>query len=1561
MKSNKFFRKILIFVLIFTISPLSLFEKEIQAQSSGIEQSNQINITDEDQEATLEKDVKPYKKGVKVLKELQGKRTRNSKSYLNSDNTITLASSYNSLNYIEGGVWKEIDTTIKTDNSDTNFSNSVNSNNFKVRFNRKSNKPIKFEVNQNNVKYTAKNTNNVDGIISDNVIRFPNAWKDTELQYTVQNDALKMELHLADSDAPKTFEFDIKEKGVNYRLNDDGTIDFIDKDEKISFRIPKMWVKDTSSDELRYDRLQTNVMQKGNTVTLKFTLNDIGLVYPLIIDPTTVAGFYSAISDSVSWTNKIYMDSPNVDVAAITNVRFENQGGYGAAYGRASDVYLTRAEYGNLYGFGVNSSAPGSDGKNAVWVGKTNFINTASRAYIDIPGATIRSYFGNTGTVYGGAVWGGANMYVDMGWIYITYSDTTAPTTPTNLILTNQTGTNVSLSWAGSTDYYGVVGYDIYNGANFLATTASTSYIITGLTEATIYNLSVKARDGAGNNSTSSNTLLITIPDLTAPTVPTNLISTSKTETSVNLSWSAATDNVGVTSYDVYKGGTFLISTTSPSYVVSGLVGGTNYNFQVRARDAAGNFSSLCSVLSIVTSDLTAPTIPTNLISPSNTGISLNLSWTASTDNVAIAGYDIYKGSSLVESIGTSTAYTVQGLNPNNYYEFSVKARDTTGNTSPLSNVLSVLTLATVPTFSLVKTSSNSIDLNIVDTNPSNTQYQIFNGQKYVTLSGELSSYEQWFTLPDKKLTISGLIPGISYLFTAKARNSNGDISASSSFSNDSIPTMTDYTSPSGIVSASSELGSPKTKAWNAFDDSGDIVDTGGWHAALGLTIGWLAYEFPTAKVIQQYTIKQQPYGGGNTRAPKNWTFEGWTGTAWDTLDTQTNIGAWQLGVKKYFNLNNKKAYIKYRINVTANNGDPYLVIGEMEMFLADMTLPSIPSNVNAKLSDHQAIVIWDPVKASDGYDIEVDGTVIDSGGNLFYSHTSLVANSTHGYRVRAKKDGVTSPWSALVKVTIPESLPIPPSNIVIASSATSVSITWNTVTSALSYELELDGQIKNVGATLSYKLKGLSPGTQHTYRIRSINGTGVGNWSILQKLTTPLTVPAITSKVVADATNESITLAWDQNPDAQGYEVEADGSIVYSGADTSMTQSGLASGSSHVYRVRANNSVGTSTSWSTSVTAATYLLAAPSHFSAVEFATSITLTWDNTLDATGYDVELDGVIKDLGNTASFASINLQPETLHQYRIRAKNTSGLSSWSPPLKVSTLPIQPGIPISITATISKEVITLSWSQVPHPSGTGWSDGYDVEIDGEVVIDNYNSTNYADIDLKAFSQHTYRVRAKTNAIVGDWSPLFTAKTLPGVPIVPQHITLSSVGNLVTVSWDADNSTKGYDIEVDGTIIDMGTDTSYVHRRIAAGTQHVYRIRSRNILGNSEWSGKIKNNTISARMKKGKTVDLGLTAQDIVDFSQYTLVVVYDPKAMSVVDLSALTNKLELQTGKIEGTDITITEFTPGKITFTTNKAITLGESWTGIINSIRFKASVSGGSAITYTVFSKVGVTP
>jgi len=188
-----------------------------------------------------------------------------------------------------------------------------------------------------------------------------------------------------------------------------------------------------------------------------------------------------------------------------------------------------------------------------------------------------------------------------------TPTDTEAPTAPASLAYSNITTSSVDLSWNASTDNVGVTGYDVYRNSTYLATTINTNYSVSGLTASTSYTFYVKAKDAAGNVSNASNTVNVTTAtpaDTEVPTVPTSLAYSNVTTSSVDLSWNASTDNVGVTGYDIYRNSIYFATTTNTNYSVTGLTASTTYTFYVKAKDAAGNVSNASSTVSITTSDI---------------------------------------------------------------------------------------------------------------------------------------------------------------------------------------------------------------------------------------------------------------------------------------------------------------------------------------------------------------------------------------------------------------------------------------------------------------------------------------------------------------------------------------------------------------------------------------------------------------------------------------------------------------------------------------------------------------------------------------------------------------------------------------------------------------------------------------------------------------------------------------------------------------------------------------------------------------------------------------------
>lgn len=187
--------------------------------------------------------------------------------------------------------------------------------------------------------------------------------------------------------------------------------------------------------------------------------------------------------------------------------------------------------------------------------------------------------------------------------------------------------------------------------------------------------------------------------DNVPPSVPTGLATTLVTQNQVDLAWNASTDNVGVTSYSIYRGGTSVgtVNGTTTAFQDTTVNPNTTYSYTVQAFDAAGNPSGQSAPLPVTTppvpQDTEPPSVPTNLRTTSTTPAAVDLAWDASTDNIGVTSYTIYRDGNLLNSVnGTTTVYQDGTVAPNTSYTYTVEAFDAANNASGQSAPLPVTT-----------------------------------------------------------------------------------------------------------------------------------------------------------------------------------------------------------------------------------------------------------------------------------------------------------------------------------------------------------------------------------------------------------------------------------------------------------------------------------------------------------------------------------------------------------------------------------------------------------------------------------------------------------------------------------------------------------------------------------------------------------------------------------------------------------------------------------------------------------------------------------------------------
>ncbi|MBO4269269.1 PQQ-dependent sugar dehydrogenase [Microbispora triticiradicis] len=187
--------------------------------------------------------------------------------------------------------------------------------------------------------------------------------------------------------------------------------------------------------------------------------------------------------------------------------------------------------------------------------------------------------------------------------------DTQPPTVPGNPRVSGLVCDSVTFAWSASTDNVGVAFYDVYHDGQLMKSVSGTTLSTTlTVVPGSTWGLYVNARDAAGNVSQASATVTITPPqcqsDTQAPTAPSQLTG-SASGTTVTLQWTAATDNVGVRAYLVYRGGTLVGTVTgnppATTFIDSGLSANTSYQYYVVARDAQSNVSSRSNTATVTT------------------------------------------------------------------------------------------------------------------------------------------------------------------------------------------------------------------------------------------------------------------------------------------------------------------------------------------------------------------------------------------------------------------------------------------------------------------------------------------------------------------------------------------------------------------------------------------------------------------------------------------------------------------------------------------------------------------------------------------------------------------------------------------------------------------------------------------------------------------------------------------------------------------------------------------------------------------------------------------------
>lgn len=405
-------------------------------------------------------------------------------------------------------------------------------------------------------------------------------------------------------------------------------------------------------------------------------------------------------------------------------------------------------------------------------------------------------------------------------------ADTTPPSVPGSFTATPTSATSISLAWTASTDNVAVTGYRVRRAGNatVIASPTGLSFVDSGRTPTTTYSYTVSAVDAAGNESPTATASATTPPDTTAPGAPGSFTATATSPTSISLSWNAPTDNVGVTGYQVRRGGTLIASPTGLSLADNSRAPSTTYNYTVTALDAAGNESAAASASATTPApppDAIPPTVPGNLQALATSTTTISLTWNASSDNVAVASYRVQRGGITVAASVTGTTFNDVGLTPNTPYSYTVSAVDAAANRSAESNAAQATTLSipdtlapTVPA-NVVATPASATAVNLTwsasTDNVAVTTYRVQRGGVTIAANVAGTSFDD-----------SNLTPSTNYSYTVSAVDGAGNRSAESTAALATTPAAVDITAPTvpANLAATADSSTVVSLTWTASTDA---------------------------------------------------------------------------------------------------------------------------------------------------------------------------------------------------------------------------------------------------------------------------------------------------------------------------------------------------------------------------------------------------------------------------------------------------------------------------------------------------------------------------------------------------------------------------------------------------------------------------------------------------------------------------------------------------------------------------------------------------------------------
>ena len=546
-----------------------------------------------------------------------------------------------------------------------------------------------------------------------------------------------------------------------------------------------------------------------------------------------------------------------------------------------------------------------------------------------------------------------------------------------------------------------------------------------------------------------------------------------------------------------------------------------------------------------------------------------------------------------------------------------------------------------------------------------------------------------------------------------------------------------------------------------------------------------------------------------------------------------------------YFTYDKQEANTQYFLKIRVFSEDQ---AGEWSREQECHTLLSAPVGLSATQRGIYVELAWQPSKGAAGYRIYRNDTEIGYSAVNTYTDIRLEAFDTYIYRVKAvneagnasqlsegcrventaaqqaqgtvaepaapqEADSITPAGIQVPEVQDMEVLPAP-SDLTAKASCDSLLVSFSPVDGAESYEVSLDDNIiSTTGSSLA--IDNLASNTRHVLKVRSLGSQGNSEWGDSVTVYTLLAPP---SRLVATVSGTAINLTWDASEGAATYEIYRNAASIGTSDTNTYTDAGLSYGQTYVYTVKAYSAQGNESELS-SVSIPCEIMeapAVPADISVISTDKTITISFQPSDTAAGYDISLDGIITHTSQPGCTIG-ELTPNRQYAVRVRAVNGGGSSQWSSEIYKYTLL---STPENAAAVPSMTSVELKWSPVEG------ADSYEIYRD-DVQIGTAASNIYSDTGLLQGKTYTYKIKAKNEAgNESAYSAAVTAATLAATYISSDmKLTEDKVfGDVYLNGGTLD--LNGYRLKIIGNISQLGGTLNVNGGRLEIAGNYIMKV---------------------------------------------------------------------------------------------------------------------------------------